>query len=430
MGYDLIVIGAGPGGLTAAREAAKLGLKVLLVEKKQKPAEMKRLCSQLMRLGTGGFSSDLQPTDKPIRQATVTIEGDYTESKIFLHNPELEVKYRGGLHLYRNERWVSPSGINFGTIPDSEHNYGFLIDKEALLGGLLEECLKLGVELRAGLRCTDIENSKGGVTCTLAPEMGGGVPEKVSARRGVLADGAFSPIMEKLGFNAGRTGPPPLKFLLYALDRLSMPFADSEYVKIAMPSLHKGQISVGAWPHGTYHIQVSTAVNSPLSLPAILDKLMMDSPFSGWFKGAKVVKKMACNMALTSNIDNPARDSLICVGDNAAYAETAMKGAIGCGLKAAQASRMALAGEDGNTYFNKYWDLAFYAHSPQYRAVGRRALPSPRALNDQETDALYQWVLDSHLHGMVNDIVGTNLERLKAERPALYEKLKFPVAGG
>ena len=35
MDYDLIVIGAGPGGLTAAREAAKLGLKTLLVEKKK-----------------------------------------------------------------------------------------------------------------------------------------------------------------------------------------------------------------------------------------------------------------------------------------------------------------------------------------------------------------------------------------------------------
>jgi flavin-dependent dehydrogenase len=428
--HDLMVIGAGPGGLTAAREAARLGLKVLLIEKKQKPAEMKRLCSQLMRLGTGGFSSDLQPTDKPIKQATVTLETDFAESKILLHNPELEVKYKGGLHLYRNERWVSPSGINFGTIPDNDHNYGYLIDKEALLAGLLDECLKLGVELRTGLKCTDIGEGTDGVDCTVIPEMGGGMPEKVIARRCVLADGAFSPIMEKLGFNAGRTGPPPLKFLLYVLDRLDMPFADTEYVKIAMPSLHKGQVSVGAWPHGTYHIQVSTAVNSPQSLPATLDKLMQDSPFSAWFKGAKVIKKMACNMALTSNIENPARGKLICVGDNAAYAETAMKGAIGCGLRAAMATRMSLAGEDGNTIFNKYWDLAFYAHSPQYRSMGRRALPSPRVLNDQETDALYQWVVDSHLHGMVNDIVGTNMERLKKEMPALHEKLKFPVAGG
>lgn len=33
--YDLIVVGAGPGGLTAGKEAAKLGLKTLILEKRQ-----------------------------------------------------------------------------------------------------------------------------------------------------------------------------------------------------------------------------------------------------------------------------------------------------------------------------------------------------------------------------------------------------------
>ena len=52
MQYDLIVIGAGPGGYVAAIRAAQLGLKTAVVER----AEVGGTCLNLIRL-TSAFSS-------------------------------------------------------------------------------------------------------------------------------------------------------------------------------------------------------------------------------------------------------------------------------------------------------------------------------------------------------------------------------------
>ncbi len=46
MKYDVIVIGAGPAGLMAARTAAEDGLKVLLIERKKEITKINRLCAQ------------------------------------------------------------------------------------------------------------------------------------------------------------------------------------------------------------------------------------------------------------------------------------------------------------------------------------------------------------------------------------------------
>jgi flavin-dependent dehydrogenase len=48
--YDLIVVGGGPGGLMAALTAARDGLNVLLMEKKQDIASIKRACTALFYL--------------------------------------------------------------------------------------------------------------------------------------------------------------------------------------------------------------------------------------------------------------------------------------------------------------------------------------------------------------------------------------------
>jgi flavin-dependent dehydrogenase len=428
MDYDLIVIGAGPGGLTAARESAKLGLKTLLVEKKQEPAKVKRLCSQLMKMGKSGFASAFVPTDKPISAATCTIETELETARIKIRNPDVEVNYKGGLHHFHNARWVSPGGASFSLFPTNEWNYGFLLDKEALLAGMLEECLDLGVKLIAGTKVTEVENSDQGVTCTLVPVLGDGSTQTIKAGRCVLADGAFSPIMEKLGLNAGRTGPPALKFLSCALDRVDSPYPDSEHLYVAVPSQHHGYFLVSAWPHGRFHIQVETMINSPANLVEIINRFMTDSPYASWFKHSKIVSRISCNMALQTNIWDPARGSLICVGDNAAYAETAIKGAIAGGYQAAQATRMALDGEDGNDYYNKYWELAFPSHSMQYRGMTRRNLSPAAMLNDTQMDTLYQWITDHDFHALINDVVGSNLALLEAELPEIHARVKIPVA--
>ena len=44
--YDLAIVGAGPGGLSTAKHAAKKGLKVVLIEKRKDISHMTRYCSE------------------------------------------------------------------------------------------------------------------------------------------------------------------------------------------------------------------------------------------------------------------------------------------------------------------------------------------------------------------------------------------------
>ena len=46
MVYDVAIVGAGPGGLMAAKTAAEKGLKVALIEKKSKVSIVTRACCQ------------------------------------------------------------------------------------------------------------------------------------------------------------------------------------------------------------------------------------------------------------------------------------------------------------------------------------------------------------------------------------------------
>jgi len=89
---------------------------------------------------------------------------------------------------------------------------------------------------------------------------------------------------------------------------------------------------------------------------------------------------------------------------------------------------MALDGQDGNDYYNKYWELAFPSHSMQYRGMTRRNLSPAAMLSDSQMDTLYQWIADHDFHALINDVVGSNLELLEAELPEIHARVKIPVA--
>ena len=421
--YDLIVVGAGPGGLMAARTAARDGLKVVLLEKRKNITSVRRYCSQLLRIGTGGFSSDKKPTDRDIRSISVTFDIDDNHAVLHLKNlPEdVTIDYRGMLGPYHNETWVSPAGYSFNTRQSHAHIYGFQIDKGALLEGLLNDCIEAGCEVRNPAACTAIDDTgkQVSVTCKSAS-----TTEVLQAWQVVLADGAFSSLIEKLGFNENRPdGGPTLKFLTYILDRVDTPFPESRYLQLCAPSVHPGQINFGLWTNDAFHLGISAPVFTQLKLPQVLDRVMHDSPFASWFASSKIIDRLGCNILLRPPIWEPAKGKIICCGDNAAFAETAIKGALACGYSGAKATKTALEGGDGNKAYNDFWQHAFYFHSKQYLSFSKEVYPVARVLSDAEIDTLYKWLHDSKLWGLFGDVLTDNMDRFKKDLPDIAEKM-------
>jgi flavin-dependent dehydrogenase len=424
MHYDLVIVGAGPGGLMAARTAARDGLKVLLVERRRQISNVRRYCSQMIRVGTGGFSSRKIPADRVIRSIYVIFDIDYQSCVLHLKNvgDEVSITYKGMLAPYCNETWVSPSGCYFSTEATDNHIYGFQIDKAALLAGLEQECRQSGCAVQCATVCRDIAESAQTVTLTMNGLHGS---DAITAERVILADGAFSGLVERMGFNRDRSaGGPRLKFLTYILDRVESPFSPDHYMQLCAPSIFPGQINLGLWTNRSFHLGIAAPLFTHMDLAGVLDRIMKDSPFAPWFKASKVLDRLGCTMSLRPAIREPARGRVICCGDSAAFAETAIKGALGCGYKAARASKAALEGEDGDRQYNAFWQQAFYFHSRQYLSFSKETYPVARVLSDGEVDLLYRWIHDHNLGGLPGDLLSDNLNRLRAELPSITEKLR------
>ncbi len=290
-----------------------------------------------------------------------------------------------------------------------------MIDKEVMLRGLLEEAAQAGCSIQGATKCLGIEDTIDGVRLRVKTPAG---EETLRARRAILADGSFSSLIEQLGFNEGRpAGPGRLRFMSFILDRCETPYSEMRRIRCTQPSVHKSYFNVGPWPPGLWEISCYARVTSDVRLPQVLDTFLHDSAFSDMFAHAKIVDRQGCSMDLRPPVREAARGHVICVGDNVAYAETAIKGALGCGFMAAQATAHSLDGRDGNAEYNEYWTHAFNFFSPQYSKRAVRLPPIPAVLTDEDTDALFRWFGDRGICGMPADILPDHRQDLEADLP-------------
>jgi len=426
MKYDLAIVGAGPAGLMTARTAARDGLKVLLIERKRDVARVRRYCTRNLHIGPGGFRSDKTFDDVKLNRVNLAFEIDHGKNKIRLKNLNVDVDFEGYLGAYYGETWVSPSGHAFHREKPGESITAFHIDKEAFLSCLLKDAAASGCQLQADTTCERIEDTPAGATIHLKS---GGKTETVQAARTVVADGGFSTLIEQLGFNQERPpGAPQLKYLCYILDRIDSPYPDGTSLHLTLPSMHRGFVNIGLWAGNRFQVSCSTSLVSDTDLPSILEKAMKSSPFASWFAKSKIVDRQGCNQELRPPVREPARGNVICIGDNVAYAETAIKGALGCGHMAAKSTVATLAGQNGNAQYNDYWQHAFNFFSPKYSAWGKQMQPVARVLDDSEVDALYKWISDNGFYGLPFDILPDNRQKFTTELPKIAEKVF--AAGG
>ena len=214
-----------------------------------------------------------------------------------------------------------------------------------------------------------------------------------------------------------------MKFLTLILDRVDAPMLDRHRLKFCIPSVHSGYMTLGQWPPGMFQLGASTVAGSSVNLPGVLEKLMTDSPYADWFDGTRVVNRIGCNMDLRAPVYAPAQGNVISVGDNAAYAEAAIKGAIGMGYTAARATQTSLEGGDGNDDYNDFWHHAVNYFSPEYRRNTKRIKPLPSILNDGQTDRLLGWAEYNGIWGVPDDCLSANRDQLEAELPEIADKI-------
>src|SRR5215212_11818486 len=132
--YDLVVVGAGPGGSSAAYHSAKAGLNTLLLDRQAFPRDkacgdglMPHAASEVSLMGLGDWLAEAH-------------HGKFT-----------------GFSIYTQTAYLRQ-----GVPPSLNGPRGYVVKREETDAKLLERALAAGAEVRAGVKATELVRSPGG----------------------------------------------------------------------------------------------------------------------------------------------------------------------------------------------------------------------------------------------------------------------------
>jgi digeranylgeranylglycerophospholipid reductase len=416
MVHDLAIVGAGPGGLHAAKWAAKKGLKVLLIEKRKDISKITRYCSEHIILDED-YNGDTIKVDPKRGKVISTVNG-------------WEVNYDGELCPVTDKYYYSPQqhAIHFAWPDKSPFAYKY--DKGHLLQTLLEECLALGINYQNETTSYDAIDSPDGVELKCVRK---GKKSKVKAKKLIIADGSITRIGEAMGFNKDRA---------YMGNALCLATYMSG-VKTYNPSEWKGWWGrcygsnlaplMGTGPAGHFDWADMIILGSPKD-PAeqVFEYFTKKSPLADLFKDAKIEERYCCSVKAFTPIKMPYRGNALIIGDAAAFVEVQAQGALNCGFWAADAVAKELEGKKGFEQYTKKWLDSFEFNSEGMMRVqqGYALIPT---YTDDEIDYLFTLCEGVTLDGSWSQykspklIWGTILkdpDKIKRERPALFQKIK------
>jgi len=414
--YDVVIVGAGPAGLMAARVAGENGLRTALLERKKTLTTVKRVDG-------GGLS--------PINEYICGEKLSFNPrgKRIGFPVSGFSVPYDGPHQDLYGFRIFSPNGtmVSFGDYDtlkkDAERNrVGIALDKGALLKGLYEDAREAGAELHLNTNVTAIEAGAGSVTVT-------GNGEAYRGKFVIAADGINSRLARLMGMNKERKFIATMVDRVWNLEGLDLP----QVVGISFILSDYGNFFVSkVCQKGTYHVGVSS-YNPAEDLEGRLKKFVYEDPvYSRWFKGAKKTDEHACVVNLLAPLQEPFKDNVLFAGDAAWLMEISNPFAIMCGWKAANAVTLAVLdnqlNKEGIKSYLAWWEERFYGPHGQ---VEFKPLHLHDYLDAKATDYLVNLVKEPlpstmnfyRLFGTIGSTFAELFPVIQEERPEVMDKL-------
>lgn len=417
MDYDLIVVGGGPGGLMTAYEAAKAGLEVVVIEKKERLSENRRYNSSILHSypGINGEWISLRKWDR--------------KAKLHFHRLNFSVPYTGPYVEFYDSYMVSNSGHTFHLSNKSEP-LGVFFDMDSILADLLQLAADRGVSFIPGALGLKAENTSSGARVLVKKK---NKQFWLNARKVVAAEGLMSRIAESLGLNKKRIYYGKSIMKAYRMEGLKYPYPPS-YVTFSgnnyNPVTGRG-ISIGrdASAPGRYFVSVGGLTQDGRRVDNI-QYLTTKSPIASWFKNARIINALACSVTVFSPLKDPICGNILLLGETVGYAETLVHGAMACGYVAARSIAQELEGKDGFEGYRNYWNDSFeWLKGDECKAAYIKNVFFFRYFSQEEVDELFKLVDGQTFYGKSSPY--TNPERMcnilleqTGLKPQLAEKLK------
>ena len=319
--YDLVIVGAGPAGIMAAKTAGSGGLKVALIERKKNISRIHRSC--------GGVLNVNEPTFGEV----VTFDEDKNE--LIFTNSGLKIKYDGphqdifGFSIY------SPNGLKleFGSCAQlrkdpMKNRLGLSVSKEQLLQQLLEETEDSEVSIFPN---TNVCSVKKELSSVLVETDEGTTFESTLV---IAADGINSRIARILGLNKSRSFYGSSRTATLEIEGTSCPEPEA-FIFVITPRCIASMIPIAQ--KNCYDVSVSTYRRDEKPLELINYFMREDPVYRHWFKNSRVLEhKTACVVNLMNPMEKPYKDQVLFIGDACWRREMSNVGSICTGWKAGE----------------------------------------------------------------------------------------------
>jgi len=420
--YDVIVVGAGPAGLVAAKAAGENGFDVALLERKSDPTVMDRACLQTLDTANEYMHHDLYRCNLRNKRLCFPAHG-------------FSVKYDGPYTDIYARQFYSPNGNRIrGGVYEEQKKKGeyakitTLPDKEILLRCMLEEAKAYSVEVLPGINVQKVTTLADGVKVE-------GSGQSFEGRYLIAADGVNSRIAQVMGMNEDRTYYFNLRGLHYYMSGVEPP---NPHDCIVVTGFTKGCPTflylLPKPPDGEYHHLVFT-IHPGIDLEEASDDFTKKAFCAPWYKNAKIVRTFSANLNCYSPIVEPCKDRVLIAGDVGAAQELEITGAMISGWKAGHAVSVALQEENlglevtAIAQFANWWKedyINYYSCETTYKLY---SLPFILT-KPEEIDYLFSLIKESIRPGF-NPYTSTLSEHIRKvmpiiqrERPDIFQKLQ------
>lgn len=327
--HDVVVVGAGPGGLMAAKTAAENGLKVALIERKENVTQITRACSMMVVSLSGHYLSE-----------RVTL--NTRDKRLCFPHYGFSVPYDGPHRNFYSWQIWSHKGHKL-QIGDYEENMrkgdagrtSAVYSKETLLGCLLKEFLRHGGELFNGYNVVGAIKEDGQVKV---------ITQEGKTFKGtfvVAADGRTSRLARSLGLNQTRSFFGTNLGAGYEMVGAEIP-QDQSLFQMFLGEEPRMRIWMTPRAGSEAYAVIIMTLHPGADMEGAFERFINKGAFASWFRKAEKMKKLSVVGNMLSHVTKPYKDQVIFIGDTIWCQESEMTGAVISGWKAASAVTLSL----------------------------------------------------------------------------------------